>query len=87
MTYNDYGMPNKVDIVIEGLKNIFLEHGENVHDYIDVIGFQAHYDTTTSMKDVADAIQAFCEEGYEVQITELDIGIPDITSGSQPTKE
>lgn len=87
LTYNDYGMPNKVDIVIDGLKNIFLEHGENVHDYIDVIGFQAHYDTTTSMKDVADAIQAFCEEGYEVQITELDIGIPDITSGSQPTKE
>lgn len=87
LVYNDYNMPGKVDTVIKGLDTMFTEHGANVHDYVDAIGFQAHYDTDTSMASVADAIQRFCNEGYEVQVTELDIGIPNITHGSVPTEE
>ena len=87
LVYNDYNMPSKVDIVLNGLDTLFAEHGEQVHDYVDVIGFQGHYDLNTSMAVVAQAVQRFCEEGYEVQITELDIGIPDIVHGGEPTEE
>lgn len=87
LTYNDYAMPDKVDYVLEGLEAIFKEHDADVHDYIDVIGFQAHYDTSTSMERVAKTVEKVCKKGYEVQITELDIGIPDIKIGQTPSEE
>lgn len=87
LIYNDYNMPMKVDIVTNGLESMFLEHDQNVHDYVDGIGFQGHYDTTTSMAMVAEAIRTVCERGYEVQVTELDIGIPNLTSKDTPTQE
>lgn len=87
LVYNDYSMPSKVDTVLNGLDTLFAEHGEEVHDYVDAIGFQGHYDLNTSMAVVAQAIQRFCEEGYEVQVTELDIGIPEIVHGGEPTED
>lgn len=87
LVYNDYGMPNKVDRVMNGLSSIFHEHNEDVHAYIDTIGFQAHYDTNTSMASVAKAVKSFSDDGYKIQITELDIGIPGIAIGGTPTEE
>ena len=87
LVYNDYGMSSKADKVITGLDAIFIEHDNNVHDYVDSIGFQAHLDTNTPMAAVAEAMKQFWEEGYELQITELDIGIPDVKVGDTPSKE
>ena len=87
LIYNDYSMPYKVDKVINGLDTLFKEKGEDVHDYIDAVGFQGHYDTSTSMVTVAEAVKRFCDVGYEVQFTELDIGIPNIVVGEAPTED
>lgn len=87
LAYNDYAMMHKVDTVSKGLEMIFAEHDSNVHKYVDVIGFQSHLDITTKMGDFAKAVRSFCEMGYEVQITELDIGIPNIKVGENPDEK
>ncbi len=68
--YNDYNTFNKTERIIDGLKKI-KEEG-----LIDGIGMQSH----VSINDVMDmtllpTVRAFCREGYEVQITEFDLGI------------
>lgn len=86
LLYNDYEMIWKVDKVGGALEAIFKEHGADVHDYIDTIGFQGHIDTNIDMDEYLKAMKGFCDLGYEVQITELDICIPDIKVGEQPTE-
>ena len=86
LVYNDYSMIWKYDTVSKGLDTMFTEHGANVHDYIDAIGFQAHYDTSTSMKDFERVARQFAKLGYEIQVTELDIGIPNVNVGDVPTE-
>ncbi len=87
LVYNDYNMSQKVSVVSNGLEQIFANHNENVLDYIDAVGFQAHLDNSTAMRTVANAMREFSTRGYEIQITELDIGIPDIKVGEEPTEE
>lgn len=67
--YNDYSCMYKTDVMIKILKPI-LDEG-----LMDGIGMQGHLSVTTPVKQFASAVEAFCKEGFEVQITELDIGI------------
>jgi len=87
LVYNDYGMSGKVDRVIKNLPEMFAEHGKDVHDYVDAIGMQSHLSTNDVMKNFVDAARKFTEAGYELQLTELDLGISDNKVGEEPTKE
>lgn len=87
LVYNDYGMMYKVDTVVNGLASIFEEHDMDVHQYVDTIGLQSHLDTNTSMKNFCKSLKRFSDAGYEIQITELDIGIPDLAVGKEPTEK
>ena len=87
LVYNDYGMTGKVDRVIKNLPEMFAEHGKDVHDYVDAIGMQSHLSTNDYMKSFLEAAQKFVDAGYELQLTELDLGISDNKVGEEPTQE
>lgn len=87
LVYNDYNMLYKEKTVAEGLENIFADNGANVHDYVDAIGFQGHIDTKVDISAYTRIMKKYSDLGYEVQITELDIGIPKIKVGVTPTNE
>ena len=87
LVYNDYGMTGKVDRVITSLPLMFAEHGKDVHDYVDAIGMQSHLSTNDVMQRFLDAAQKFVDAGYELQLTELDIGISDNKVGQEPTRD
>ena len=87
LVYNDYGMTGKVDRVLANLPEMFAEHGKDVHDYVDAIGMQSHLSTNDYMQNFLNAAQKFVDAGFELQITELDIGISDNKVGEEPTKE
>jgi GH35 family endo-1,4-beta-xylanase len=87
LVYNDYGMTGKVDRVLANLPAMFEEHGKDVHDYVDAIGMQSHLSTNDYMQNFLNAAQKFVDAGFELQITELDIGISDNKVGEEPTKE
>ena len=87
LVYNDYGMTGKVDRVITNLPRMFEEHGKDVHDYVDAIGMQSHLSTNDVMQNFLNAAQKFVDAGYELQLTELDIGIADNKVGQEPTKD
>lgn len=87
LVYNDYGMTGKVDRVITNLPAMFEEHGKDVHDYVDAIGMQSHLSTNDSMKNFIAAARKFVDAGYELQLTELDLGISDNKVGQEPTDD
>ena len=87
LVYNDYGMTGKVDRVLTNLPAMFADHGKDVHDYVDAIGMQSHLSTNDYMQNFLNAAQKFVDAGFELQITELDIGISDNKVGEEPTKE
>ncbi len=87
LVYNDYSMMYKVDNVIKSLPAMFEEHGKDVHDYVDAIGMQSHLSTNDSMQNFIKAARKFVEAGYELQITELDIGVSDNKVGQEPTEQ
>lgn len=87
LVYNDYSMMWKASVVPNGLKNIFGEHGADPHDYIDALGMQSHLDTDTSIQNFLIAAKQFLAEGYELQITELDIGIPNQKRGAEVSEK
>lgn len=87
LVYNDYNMLYKEKTVAEGLENIFSEHGADVHDYVDVIGFQGHIDITVDVSKYTSVMKAYSDKGYEIQITELDVGIPKVKTGDEPSRE
>ena len=87
LVYNNYGMTGKVDRVITSLPLMFAEHGKDVHDYVDAIGMQSHLSTNDVMQRFLDAAQKFVDAGYELQLTELDIGISDNKVGQEPTRD
>jgi len=87
LVYNDYSMTWKVDNVISSLPAMFEEHGKDVHDYVDAIGMQSHLSTNDSMKNFIAAAQKFVDAGYELQLTELDLGISDNKVGQEPTDD
>lgn len=67
--YNDYSCMYKVDVMLKNLKPI-LDEG-----LMDGIGMQGHLSVSTSMKQFVTAAETFCNAGFELQITELDIGV------------
>jgi len=87
LVYNDYGMMGKVDRVLANLPEMFAEHGKDVHDYVDAIGMQSHLSTNDYMQNFLNAAQKFVDAGYELQLTELDIGIADNKVGEEPTHD
>lgn len=68
--YNDYGCMYKVDSIIRHLAQA-KEEG-----LIDGIGMQSHLSLDDDIKyKFLGTVKRLCEAGYEVQITELDIGM------------
>lgn len=68
--YNDYGCSSKSEQIISHLAKA-KEEG-----LIDGIGMQSHLKTSDNIGvKYLNTVKAFCDEGYEVQVTELDIGI------------
>ncbi len=78
--YNDYACMFKVDVMLDTLKPM-LDEG-----IIDGIGMQSHLSAGDSTTQFLAAARRFCEAGFELQITEFDIGIED-TSESQLKKQ
>ncbi len=78
--YNDYSCMYKVDEMLEILTPM-LEEG-----IIDGIGMQSHLSADTNIKQHLAAAKRFCEAGFELSVTELDIGIKD-TSALQLKKQ
>jgi endo-1,4-beta-xylanase len=84
--YNDYNMNNqrKAQVVanmIEDINNRYRAEG-NTRNLIDGIGLQAHYGLTTRIDDVRATIERFIALGLEISISELDIEITSVGSGS-----
>ncbi len=75
--YNDYGCMWKTDLI--------LQHLQKAQDegLIDGIGMQAHLsiDDEIQRKFII-AAKKFCDAGYELQITELDIGMEEKTESN-----
>lgn len=68
--YNDYGCMDKADLILEHLAQA-KEEG-----LIDGIGMQSHLSTEDKIQHkYMLAVKQFCDAGYEVQATELDIGV------------
>lgn len=68
--YNDYGCMDKVELILEHLKQA-KEEG-----LIDGIGMQSHLSISDRIQyKFMLAVKEFCKAGYEVQATELDIGV------------
>lgn len=70
--YNDYGCMYKVDLILGHLQKAKDE------GLIDGIGMQSHLSVNDSINfKFMNAVKAFCDAGYEIQSTELDIGVSD----------
>ncbi len=68
--YNDYGCMDKTDLILRHLQRLQDE------GLIDGIGMQSHLSVTDRIEGkFLLAVKWFCEAGYEVQITELDMGV------------
>lgn len=79
--YNDYGCMDKTDLILEHLKQA-KEEG-----LIDGIGMQSHLSINDDIRyKFMLAAKEFCEQGYEVQATELDIGVKESGKGSFRTQ-
>ncbi len=75
--YNDYGCMYKTSLILEHLQKAKDE------GLIDGIGMQSHLSISDDISfRFALAAKQFCDAGYEVQSTELDIGVPDKTEES-----
>ncbi len=68
--YNDYNELSKTQVIPKQLKQA-KEEG-----LIDGIGMQAHYSVEgNNATQILLAVKAYCDAGYEVQLTELDVGM------------
>ncbi len=75
--YNDYGCVNKTDIILNHLQKAKDE------GLIDGIGMQSHLDINDDISNKFKfAVKKFCDAGYEVQITELDIGMDEVNEAN-----
>jgi GH35 family endo-1,4-beta-xylanase len=75
--YNDYGMTGKYEMVIKNLQKVKDE------GLIDGIGMQSHLSVNDRIAtSFMLALRSFCNAGYCVQLTELDIGVSDTTEAS-----
>ena len=71
--YNDYACMWKIDLILNNLKKVKDE------GLIDGIGMQSHLSITDSVSSFVNAIKRFAEAGYEIQLTELDVGMKEAT--------
>lgn len=79
--YNDYGCMYKTELILERLGQAKKE------GLVDGIGMQSHLSTDDDIRfKFMLAAKAFCEEGYEVQATELDIGVKESSKGAFRTQ-
>ncbi len=67
--YNDYGCMWKVDLILKNLSRVKSE------GLIDGIGMQAHLSVGDPVPQFLAAAKRFSDEGYEVQLSELDVGV------------
>jgi endo-1,4-beta-xylanase len=84
--YNDYNLNNqrKAQVVAYMIKEIndrYRAEG-NDRNLIDGVGLQGHYGTNVIMSDVRRTIERFIDLGLEVSISELDIEMRSVGSGS-----
>jgi endo-1,4-beta-xylanase len=84
--FNDYNLDNqrKVQVTVNMIKEIndkYKAEG-NTRNLIDGIGMQAHYGTSTSAVNVRASIQKFKDIGIKIAISELDVEITSVGSGS-----
>ncbi len=79
--YNDYGCMDKTELILGHLKQA-KEEG-----LIDGIGMQSHLSINDDIRfKFMLAAKEFCEQGYEVQATELDIGVKESDKGAFRTQ-
>ena len=79
--YNDYGCMFKTKLILERLKQAKEEK------LIDGIGMQSHLSVSDDIRfTFMLAAKEFCQEGYEVQATELDIGVKESSKGAFRTQ-
>lgn len=75
--YNDYGCTDKAELILRNLEQAKAE------GLIDGIGMQSHLSTDDNIQfKFMLAVKQFCEAGYEVQATELDIGVKEKTDSA-----
>ncbi|MCD8315490.1 MAG: endo-1,4-beta-xylanase [Firmicutes bacterium] len=67
--YNDYACMYKPDMILSNLKKARDE------GLVDGIGLQSHLTVGENLGLYFDAMKKFADAGYELQVTELDIGI------------
>jgi endo-1,4-beta-xylanase len=84
--YNDYNLNNqrKAQVVANMVKDIndrYKAEG-NSRNLIDGIGMQAHYGISTDAPGVRSSIEMFAALGVKVAISELDVEIKSVGSGS-----
>jgi endo-1,4-beta-xylanase len=84
--YNDYNLNNqrKAQVVANMVKDIndrYKAEG-NARNLIDGVGMQAHYGVSTDAPSVKASIEMFAAVGVKVAISELDIEIKSVGSGS-----
>jgi len=89
--YNDYNLDNsrKATVVANMVKEIndkYRAEG-NTRLLIEGIGMQAHYGATTSIPNVRNSIERFIALGVKVDISELDVDLRGIGSGSFGTRK
>lgn len=77
--YNDYNIERvyKRDRTIQMLKSL-LDKGVPIHG----VGIQGHWSVNDSIEEVEQAIKMYADLGLEIHITELDIGIKDVSEAS-----
>jgi endo-1,4-beta-xylanase len=84
--FNDYNLDNqrKTQVMVNMIKDIndrYRAEG-NTRNLIDGVGMQAHYGTSTSVSNVRASIEKFKDIGIKVAISELDVEIKSVGSGS-----
>ncbi len=77
--YNDYNLddPNKAEIAAAMVEDL---RSQGVP--VDGIGMQGHYNTGTSVGNVANSLERFSKiEGIKISFSELDVGVSGLTTG------
>jgi GH35 family endo-1,4-beta-xylanase len=72
--YNDYSCMWKGDLILENLAEV------KANGWIDGIGMQSHLSTSDDIDKFLETAKSFLDAGYEVQGTELDIGVKSSTN-------
>jgi len=84
--YNDYNLDNsrKAQVVANMVREINTKYRSegNTRNLIDGVGMQAHYGLTTSVPNVRASMDRFRAIGVEISISELDVEVRSVGSGS-----